>query len=84
MPSRIVIKNLKIDDSNHPSDYTGPVIFANFNPLVSNEMFKEIYPYIKTKEVLLRNVITASGKMLRISNNPVLFKDVKIKGLENK
>lgn len=84
MPSRIVIKNLKIDDSNHPSDYTGPVIFANFNPLVSNEMYKEIYPYIKTKEVLLRNVITASGKMLRISNNPVLFKDVKIKGLENK
>src|SRR5690606_29852935 len=32
MPERIIIENLYIDDSNHPEDYGGPAIFANFNP----------------------------------------------------
>lgn len=82
MPSRIVLQNLTIDDSNPPAEYTGPAIFANFNPLVTNEAYTEIYPYSKTKEVILRNVKTTSGKKIRISNNPILFKDTKITGLK--
>jgi hypothetical protein len=37
MPERITIEKLRIDDSNHPSDYQGPAIFANFNPSMTDD-----------------------------------------------
>ena len=79
MPERISIKNLHIDDSNHPEDYPGPAIFANFNPDMTDETYKEQFPYIKTREVVLRNVSTSSGKSVIVSKNPFMFKDVKVK-----
>lgn len=78
MPERITIENLHIDDSNHSEDYLGPAIFANFNPEMTNDSCQEKFPYVRTKEVSLRNVTTASGKTLRISDNPYMFKDVKV------
>ena len=80
MPERIIIENLHIDDSNHPpqEDYQGPAIFADFNPEMTDDTYQEKYPYIRTKEVILRNVTTSSGKGLRISNNPYMFRDVKV------
>jgi hypothetical protein len=79
MPWRITIENLTIDDSNHPQDYQGPAIFSNFNPDMLDESYQEKYPYVKTQEVILRNVSAASGKSLRISDNPYMFKDVEVK-----
>ena len=78
MPKRIVIENLHIDDSNHPEDYQGPAIFADFNPQMTDDSYQEKFPYVRTKEVVLRNVTTASGKALRLSDNPFMFKDVKV------
>jgi len=78
MPGRIIIENLRIDDSNHPDDYKGPAIFADFNPEMINDSYKEKFPYVKTREVILKNVTTASGKALRLSNNPFMFNDVKV------
>lgn len=78
MPERITIENLRIDDTNHPADYNGPAIFANFNPKMSDESYVEKFPYIRTREVILKNVTTASGKNLRISDNNFMFKDVKV------
>ena len=78
MPERITIENLRIDDSKHPADYQGPAIFANFNPKMTDGAFLEKFPYVKTKEVILRNVTLTSGKTLRLSDNPFMFKDVKI------
>ena len=78
MPERITIENLRIDDSKHPDDYKGPAIFENFNPLMTNDSFVEKFPYVRTREVILRNVTIASGKALIISKNPFMFKDVKI------
>jgi hypothetical protein len=78
MPERITIENLHIDDSNHPDDYKGPAIFADFNPDMIDDSYKEKFPYVKTREVILRNVTTASGKALRLSNNPFMFNDVKV------
>lgn len=78
MPERIIIENLKIDDSNHPADYLGPAIFANFNPQMNDNTYQERFPYIKTKEVILNNVITSSGKALRLSNNLFMFREVKL------
>jgi len=78
MPERITIENLHIDDSNHPEDYMGPAIFTNFNSQMNDDSYQEKFPYVRTREVVLRNVTTASGKALRISDNPFLFKDVKV------
>ncbi|WP_436415494.1 hypothetical protein [Petrimonas sp.] len=78
MPEYITIENLHIDDSNHPENYQGPAIFANFNPQMTDDSYLEKYPYVKTKEVSLKNVTTASGKELRVSDNTFMFKDVKI------
>jgi len=78
MPERITIENLRIDDSNHPTDYQGPAIFANFNPKMTNDSYVEKFPYVKTREVILKNVTIASGKTLRISDNLFMFKDVKV------
>ncbi|MCA9735028.1 MAG: hypothetical protein H6696_07230 [Deferribacteres bacterium] len=78
MPERITIENLHIDDANHPENYKGPAIFKDFNPQMTDESYTEHYPYLRTKEVLLKNVTTASGTSLRLSDNPFMFKDVKI------
>lgn len=78
MPARIIIENLKIDDANHPENYQGPAIFANFNPQMKDESYQEKFPYIITKEVVLKNVTTASGKPLRVSDNPFMFRNVKV------
>ena len=84
MPERIVIDTLHIDDRNHPENYQGPAIFANFNRSLTSESYVEKYPYVRTKEVVLRNVTTASGKPLRLSDNPFMFKDVRVTGLGGK
>jgi hypothetical protein len=78
MPERITIENLEIDDSNHPEGYQGPSIFGNFNAEMTDDSYKEKFPYVRTREVILRNVTTVSGKGLRISDNPFMFKDVKL------
>jgi len=78
MPERITIENLHIDDSNHPEDYKGPAILAKFKPKMTDDSYVEKYPYVKTKKVVLKNVTTASGKELRLSNNLFMFKDVKV------
>jgi hypothetical protein len=79
MPEKITIQNLYIDDSNHPEDYLGPAIFANFNPQMTDDSYHEKFPYVITREVILKDVSTASGKDLRLSDNPYMFKDVMIK-----
>jgi hypothetical protein len=82
MPERIIIENLEIDDSNHPANYTGPAIFADFNPKKKDTSYQERFPYIITKEVILSKVTTKSGKALRSGNNPFMFRDVKITDLK--
>ena len=78
MPERITIENLRIDDSRHGETYRGPAIFANFNPQMTDNSYGEKFPYVITKEVILRNITTASGKALRISDNTFMFRDVKV------
>lgn len=80
MPERITIENLRIDDSQHPENYQGPAIFANFNPQMTDASYREKHPYVITKEVILKDITTASGKTLRISDNPFMFREVKVTG----
>ena len=78
MPERITIENLRIDDSEHPENYQGPAIFANFNPQMTESSYQEKFPYVKTKVVILKNVKTTSGKTIRTSDNLFMFSEVKI------
>jgi hypothetical protein len=78
MPEKIIIENLYIDDSNHPEDYEGPAIFTNFNPDLTDATYQEQFPYVKTEEVVLKNVTTTSGQDLRLSDNPYMFQDVRV------
>jgi len=78
MPKKISIENLKIDDSKYTANYKGLPIFANFNPKMVDDSYQEKFPYVKTKEVFLKNITTTSGKKLIVSNNAFLFKDVKV------
>ncbi len=78
MPEQIVIDSLRIEDSNHPENYHGPVIFSNFNPQMTDTSYHEKFPYVRSGHVVLRNVTTASGKPLTVSDNLFIFKDMKI------
>ncbi len=80
MPQRITLDNVRIDDSRHGDNYQGPALFANFNPEMTDPSYREKFPYVITKEVMLRNVTTASGKALRISDNAFMFRDVRVTG----
>ena len=79
MPQRITIDTLRIDDSNHPDNYSGPKIFADINPELKKTNSPGKFPIVPTKKVIIKNVTTASGKPLRLSDNPVMFSDVKVK-----
>ncbi|MDQ8206529.1 hypothetical protein QEH52_03350 [Coraliomargarita sp. SDUM461003] len=78
MPAKITIETLHIDDSKHSGDRPGPVIFADFNPEMIDDSYPQAFPYVVTQDVMIENVTIASGKDLRISDNPYLFKDVTI------
>jgi hypothetical protein len=78
MPERITIEGLRIDDANHPENYQGPTIFTNFNPEMTDGSYQEKYAYVKTKEVVLSNVTTASGKGVRLSDNAFMFRGVRV------
>ncbi len=78
MPETITIDGLRIDDRNHPKGYRGPAIFSNFNRGFTEASYQEKFPYVKTKKVILKDVTTASGKPLRLSDNPVMFKGVEV------
>jgi len=80
MPQTITIENFRIDDSKHLENYQGAAIFANFNPDMKDSAYQEKFPYVKTKEVILKNITTSSGKALRVSDNLFMFKDVKVMG----
>lgn len=84
MPERITIEKLHIEDTNPPADYNGPAVLGNFNPGYKDTSFIEKFPYKKTREVIIKDVNTASGKPIRLSDNPVMFRDVVAKGITTK
>jgi hypothetical protein len=45
---------------------------------MTDDSYKEKFPYVRSRHVVLRNVTTASGKTMRLSDNPFMFKDVKV------
>lgn len=79
LPERISIENLKIEDANLPENYKGLAIFNDFNPKMKDDLYVEKFPFMITKEVILKNVTTTSGKTVRLSDNLYMFRNVTIK-----
>lgn len=79
LPERISIENLKIEDVIQPENYKGLAIFNDFNPKMKDNLYVEKFPFIITKEVILKNVTTTSGKTVRLSDNLYMFRNVTIK-----
>lgn len=79
MPGRITIDGLVINDTNHKTGYNGPRIFAAFNKAYTNDSYKEKYPYVIAKEVVIKNMVVKSGMPYSISDNPYMFRNVVIR-----
>ena len=79
MPERIVIEGLRIEDAGRPEGYRGPTLFANFSPRFTDDSYEQPFPYTPTREVILKDVTTASGLPLRLSENTFMFRDVVVR-----
>ncbi len=80
MPRSILVDGFHIDDSCHPENYEGPLLFRDSGEDVS-EAFP--FPYRLPDRVQLRKVTTASGKALRISGNPSFCEALPVEILED-
>ncbi len=76
LPEKVMIDTLRIHDDKQPENYPGPAIFADVNPKLTDSAYREEFPYIRPREVILKNVTTDSGLKPRISDNGFFFKAV--------
>jgi acetyl esterase len=58
--------------------YQGPTVYSDFNSEMIDESFHQLFPNVRKKEVIHRNVAPTSYKPLRVSDNPFLFSDVTV------
>ena len=76
LPRRVRIENLTIDDSAiTEKSYEGPSVFGDFRRDTTSP---DLLPYPPTGEVVIKNVRVLSGKQLKLSPTPELFKDTKV------
>ena len=79
MPEKITIDGLVIDDADHKSGYKGPRIFATFNTAYTSDSYKEKYPYVIAKEVVVKNMVVKSGMPYSVSDNRYMFRNVVVR-----
>ena len=82
MPETIEIDGLLIKDGDHPEKYDGPALLGDFNRAYNTPEYKERFPYIKTREIIVRNIATESGKNWRLSDNSVMFRDTTARSID--
>ena len=71
MPEKVTIDGLHVDDSKHPSNYRGMVLFSD--PGGTGP-----YPYVIGRKVVIRGLTTASGKKPRVSQNARIAEAVEV------
>ncbi|MDR2687463.1 MAG: right-handed parallel beta-helix repeat-containing protein [Oscillospiraceae bacterium] len=76
MPRKITIDGLVIHDGKDRGFfYCGPRLFGTFmSPYVADWFKKAPYPYVRTKEVAIRNLEIESGRGLVLSDNILWFR----------
>ncbi|MEI7947589.1 MAG: hypothetical protein WCJ02_12890, partial [bacterium] len=72
MPGRLIVDGLKIEDEI--ASKKGPKVFANFNPRLTSAAFEQPFPYVITREVVLKKITTTSGLPLTLSDNAFMFR----------
>ncbi|MFK7851697.1 MAG: hypothetical protein AB8D78_12030 [Akkermansiaceae bacterium] len=82
LPERIVIDGLHIQDQKKSKQRKGPSVFANFNSKMVDNSYVQKFPYMITEQLVVKKVTTESGKPLRLSKNPFMFRNVKVEGLK--
>ena len=76
MPGRLIVDGLTIEDDK--ASKKGPKVFANFNPRLTSAAFEQPFPYVLTREVVLKKITTTSGLPLTLSDNAFMFRSVKV------
>lgn len=81
MPEVIDIDGLLVKDRQYGKlgkKYRGPFLLADFNNKYRSGSYREKYPYIKPRSILVRNFRSESGKPCLLSRNKYMFKNVKL------
>ena len=78
LPREILIDGLDIQDAGQAEHGRTPAIFADFNSKLTHEDDTAPHAPTITREVKYRRVSTASGEPLRLSDNPFMFRNVRI------
>lgn len=78
MPRNIKIDGFVVKDKKFGAKYEGPRLFHNINPKLTSKEYVEQYPYQVTREVTVKNLEVESGKPLKLSDNPYMFRNVKV------
>jgi hypothetical protein len=76
MPREVTINGLYVDDSNHPEDYQGMVLFSDPDGGKDIKPDDHPFPYTPCQRVTIRALKTASGKKPRVSPNAQLGKSI--------
>lgn len=81
MPREITIDGVFVDDSRHPDDYDGMVLFTD--PDETHTGTDDIaptaerpFPYARCRKVTVRGLSTASGKKPKISPNEAMQREI--------
>ena len=77
MPETIEISGLKINSQTANKKNLPVYLFSNFNSKYRSGNYKELYPYIKTKTVTIKDLQHNSDKLV-ISPNKYMFNQVKV------
>jgi hypothetical protein len=76
MPHTVTIAHVEVDDSNHPTDYTGMYIFSDPDRMDASEAAaaarRRPHPYQLCQQLVLTELVTASGLSPAISPNDTL------------
>lgn len=78
MPRNITIDGLTVHDTNSHDKTNGLRIFNNFNKSFTNEIYVEKYPYIITKEIIVKDLKIETGRPWIVSDNAFMFRNVKV------
>ena len=74
MPRRIELDNVRIEDLSVAENVAGPALFGDFKIDPAGGP----HPYGLPQEVVLKDIATASGKLLRIGDAPDAFNAVSV------
>jgi hypothetical protein len=72
MPETIMVDGFKIKDK-HYGNKSRIYVFSNYNRKFKRSDYREQFPIVRTKKVVLKNITTESGQPIQLSENKFMF-----------